>query len=131
MTDIAWEGGRFSPAWLTRRTVGLLGENFLRVAVAMAVMTAVGTAADVQAGSGLVFLAHVRTRALQYWVTASLLDDLGMRLAGKARFPAFFVLGLVTGLGILAGLVLLVVPGIVLLVRWSLARLAGVPGEEG
>jgi len=131
MTDISWEGGRFSPAWLTRRTVDLLRVNFLRVAVAFVAMTAVGTAADVQAGSGLFFLANVVVLVMQYWLTATLLDDLGLRLSGKARFPAFFVLGLVTGLGILVGLVLLIVPGIVLIVRWSIAVPAVISGEQG
>ena len=131
MTDISWEGGRFSPAWLISRTVDLLRENFLRVAVALAVMTAAGTAADLQSGTGTFFLVNVVTLALQFWLTASLLDDLGLRLAGKARFPAYFVLGLITGLGIIVGFILLIVPGIVLIVRWSISGPAIISGEQG
>ncbi|HEV2866589.1 MAG TPA: glycerophosphoryl diester phosphodiesterase membrane domain-containing protein [Allosphingosinicella sp.] len=54
----------------------------------------------------------------QYWLTAAALDQLDLRSASRPRFLAFFLVGIVTSLGILVGLVLLIVPGLVLMVRW-------------
>jgi hypothetical protein len=58
---------------------------------------------------------------LQFWVVRTLLQDLGHALPDRPRFPAFFVMMLATTIGVLVGCVALVVPGIILMVRWSIA----------
>lgn len=65
-------------------------------------------------------LALLLAVVLSYWVFRTLLRDLGYRLPPH-RLPGFLVLNLVCGVAILAGLVLFVVPGIVLWVRWLIA----------
>ena len=68
--------------------------------------------------------------ALQYWVTRGVLRDWGL---GPLRFRllAYLLLGLVASLGISLGLLLLLVPGIILAVRWSLAGPVLVGSDKG
>jgi hypothetical protein len=104
------------------RTFALLRQNAARPAVAVIAMTVPAVAADLGwGGDGLFFLVNVVTFVAQYWLTAALLDELGLRETSRARFPAFFWLGILSGLGIILGVILLVIPGVILMVRWSIA----------
>jgi hypothetical protein len=60
---------------------------------------------------------------IQYWVTEKLLADrlpadLSMR---HRRYGAIFGSGILIGIGVIVGLVFLIVPGVILLARWSMA----------
>jgi hypothetical protein len=76
------------------------------------------------------FLVNVAYLALQFWLTVGVLQSLGLGMSSGSRFPAFFLVGLVTTLGILVGLVLLVIPGIFLFVRWSIASVAVIATDD-
>jgi hypothetical protein len=107
---------------ILNRTAALLRANLLPVMAAMIVLTILGMAADLQwTDSGGQFLVSAATLAMQFWLTVMALDALGLRTTAAKRFPTFFILGIATSLGILLGVVLLVLPGIYLLVRWSIA----------
>lgn len=71
------------------------------------------------------------TIAFQFAITRRLLDRMGYPLPGKPRGLAFVGLGIVAGLGIVLGLLLLVVPGLILLVRWSLSTPILISSEQG
>jgi len=132
MIDLSTEGGRLSPAWLLRRIAELLRGNAIRAAVALVAMTALGLLSDMsESGRGAFFLVSIATLVLQYWLTVSLLDRQDLRLAQGPRFAPYFFLGIVTSLAIALGLVLLVIPGIVLMVRWSIATPAVIADEVG
>jgi hypothetical protein len=106
-------------------TVSLLGRAPWRATAAFVVTTGLAVGVDLMAASGvggaaeLNLILSVVNLVMQFWLTAALLQDLGLRTSSGGGFGAMFVVGLVTTLGIIAGTVLLVVPGIVLAVRWS------------
>ena len=56
-----------------------------------------------------------------YFVLARMLQVRGHLTAGGTRIWAYIGLSIVTGIAIMFGLVLLIVPGVILLVRWSAA----------
>ena len=68
---------------------------------------------------------------LQYGLTRALLSDLGYPVTARSRLLAFFGMGLVTTVATGIGLVLLVVPGLILLVRWSAALPLLLTSEDG
>jgi hypothetical protein len=106
-------------------TVSLIRRAPWRATVALVVTTASAVGVDLIAGSGaggateLNLIVTVANLVMQFWLTAALLQDLGLRTSSGGGFGAMFVVGLLTSLGIIAGMVLLIVPGIVLAVRWS------------
>jgi hypothetical protein len=109
---------------LLRETVRLMGQNGWRTAVALLLLTALGVFADV----GVEFrdqremdvVISVASLFLQTWLTLALLEAYDQR-RGRRGVGTVLGIGLVSGLGILLGLVLLVVPGLILLVRWSIS----------
>ena len=68
-------------------------------------------------------LTGVASLAAQYVLIAAALRRLGLIGDGEgaARLPAMFGLLLLTNLAILVGVVLLIVPGVILALRWSIA----------
>jgi hypothetical protein len=131
MSDKRMHLVQYSPGQIIGRTLDLLRQNAVRAIIAMAAMTVPAVAIDLGwGGLGAQFLLSVISLVMQYWLTASLLDDLGLRSTSGPRFPAFFLLGIVTGLGILLGMILLIIPGILLFVRWSISVPAVVAGDE-
>ena len=119
-------GDRISAGDILRGTADLLRRGAVRAGVAVAVMTSAGAAIN----SGMIaidyadaadFLLTIFILVMQYWLTKAMLRDLRGEALAASRFAAFVVLGVVTTTGILLGLVLMVVPGIVLMVRWSIA----------
>jgi hypothetical protein len=65
--------------------------------------------------------ASILSFAAQYSFTAALLRRLDLlRNPRKGRVASYLLVGILTGLGILLGLVLLIVPGLWLLARWSI-----------
>lgn len=131
---IVAEGRVFAESWtplvFLDCTFRLIREHLHRVTVAVVAMSALGVASDLDPDRAeFALLASVVTLAMQYWLTAGLLDDLGLRLAGKPRFLAFFLTSALTWLGIFAGLVLGLVPGLILLAGWWVATVALIAGE--
>ena len=132
MTDVAPITSPLTAAEIFSRTGSLLRANAALVAIALVLLVAVGLPTDLgYVGPELLIVANVATLVMQYWLTQSLLDRLELRTASRPRFPAFFLLSIVTTIGVILGLVLLIIPGIVLLVRWSIAVPAVIATEDG
>jgi hypothetical protein len=118
------------------RTIVLLRTNAARAALALAVMAGLGFLIDSgvtseERANGLTFIASIATLILQYWLTRGLLAELGFEVSQNSRIIALFGLGIVTGLGIALGFVLLVIPGLVLFARWSIATPLLLTSNEG
>lgn len=67
---------------------------------------------------GWIFLGSVATLAAGYLLLRVLLMRAGLMRDGSNGFGSYFVMGVAVGLATLAGLLLLVVPAIILMVRW-------------
>lgn len=94
-----------------------------QIGVAAIAMTVVGVSVDAfpTSGNGLALLNSGLTLGLEYWLIRSMLIDSGFAVADSPRGWAFIGLGIVSGLGLALGLVLLVIPGVILFVRWSIS----------
>lgn len=94
-------------------------------------IAAVATIVDVTAPSAGNIL-NIPVLVVQYYLIRRLIERQGLRSADRlGGFGSFFVVGLVTGLAILLGFVLLILPGIYLSARWSLADAAVVAENRG
>lgn len=94
-------------------------------------IAAVATIVDVTAPSAGNIL-NIPVLVVQYYLIRRLIERQGLRSADRlGGFGSFFVVGLVTGLAILLGFVLLILPGIYLNARWSLADAAVVAENRG
>jgi hypothetical protein len=130
MTDLTAGQPSLALGDILNGTVALLGANAIRVVPALLGMMAIAVALDLGwARSELEALAGIVSLLLQYWLTASLLKDLKLRSASRPRFIAFFLLILATSIGIGVGFVFLIVPGVLFLVRWSIASPAIVASD--
>lgn len=108
-----------------RRTFALMQADAPRALIIVALLTGCGTAVD--AGyvlpdyDGLLITGiSVLGVVLQYWVLHGVLREWGLGPL-TFRLPGFLALVLVASLGIVLGLLFFVIPGLILLVRWSLA----------
>lgn len=114
-------------------TLRLILVGWPRVALCVATLATLGFLVD----SGLItdvswnLLISAFMLALQYWLTRTLLADLGYGLSERPRGFAFVGLSMVTGLGIVLGFVLLIAPGLILLARWSVSLPWLLSGDEG
>ncbi|HEX8194426.1 MAG TPA: hypothetical protein VF552_16170 [Allosphingosinicella sp.] len=113
----------FGTRELLLRTLGLLRAAAPRAAVTIVVLSAAGAAIDSNVlgedgGDALSLILTIGTVGFQFWLTRAALGDIGSAGRDSGRFGAFFLLGIVSTIAILAGFVLLVLPGILLLVRW-------------
>lgn len=126
---------RESAGYLLGETARLLRVNAGIALVALGVMTLLGVAADLYpdfaAPAGLgTFVANL---FLQYEISRAtlvhydLLDD----GTGGRRLAALLGLNIISGIGILFGLVLLILPGAYLFVRWSAAAPALIAEDAG
>lgn len=111
----------------------LLRAHSPRAGLAIAVLTGLGFLIDsgIVESSGFNAVINGATLAFQYWLTRSLLQELDYAMPERPRGWAFVGLGIVSGLAILLGLVLLVVPGVILLVRWSIAMPCLLSSDDG
>lgn len=88
----------------------------------LGVLCDVGVERSGGTGSGITLLYGVATTFIQVWVTRA-----GLQLAGvEPALPtgnalSLYLQGLLVGLGIVAGLLLLILPGLYLFARWYLA----------
>lgn len=82
-------------------------------------LTALGIATDHSGSSGMVLVLSVLQLAGGYWLTIRLMEKGGLLPNGLDRgFGSYFALGIVTNLAIIFGLLVLVIPGVILLIRW-------------
>ncbi|HEX5185216.1 MAG TPA: hypothetical protein VFW19_18930 [Allosphingosinicella sp.] len=112
------------PGKLLQETLVLARGQFALAVAAITVMVAIDTASDWlgRNGSALTLLSLPVTLLLQYEITLASLAQRGLaERRGRRRLWALLGLSLLSGLGILLGFALLILPGLYLLVRWSLA----------
>lgn len=103
------------------RALQLARLNSARAAFALVALSLGGSLIDTGlVGQGLNVVFSFLFVFLQFWLTQGLLGDLGLRFASRPRLAAFFFQGILVSLAILFGFILLVVPGIILMVRWSM-----------
>ena len=111
-------------AALLRETIHLMRGNAWRIAIAMVLLVAIPVFADLGVDprdrSGIDIVAAFVSVFLQTWLTVAVLEANDRRQGGRGVGTVFGI-GILNGLGVLIGLVLLIVPGIFLLVRWSIS----------
>jgi len=116
---------RESAGYLLGETAQLLRVNAGMALAALGAMTLIGTAPDLYPDfTSLAALASlVVTLVLQYEISSALLLHYGLLDGGghRRRLLALLGLNLISGIGILLGLIILILPGAYLFVRWSAA----------
>jgi hypothetical protein len=101
-------------------TVALVSSDLVIVLMTIAGIAAIATLIDVTAPSASNLL-NIPVLVVQYYVIRRLVDRNELRSADRlGGFGAFFIAGLLTGLAMILGFVLLVLPGIYLSARWTL-----------
>jgi hypothetical protein len=117
--------GNSSVGELLSQTTKLLRDNSRGTLIAFAAIAAIGCLTDwlSRVGNSPAIISTIVSIYFQYESTNRVLGTLGLlpEESPKQRFGAVFGLGILTGLGMIAGLLLLIVPGIILAVRWSVA----------
>lgn len=126
--------GRESVGYLLGETGRLLRANLPLTLAALGSLTFLGVVSDVYPDfirfANLV--AFIVTVLLQYEISTALLVHYDLvEASSRRRLWALLGLSLLSGLGILLGLILLIVPGLYLLVRWSAAVPALIAEEAG
>jgi hypothetical protein len=113
---------RFEVGSLLSESFALVAKSSWRAVVAGLVLIAVGVLLDLKSDgrSANVFFSFA-SLVLQWWLTAFLLAEYGKGDPGARGTGSIIGVSFLSGLGIVIGLVFLVIPGIVLLVRWSMA----------
>ncbi|HEX8125925.1 MAG TPA: hypothetical protein VF548_10120 [Allosphingosinicella sp.] len=117
-------GERESAGYLVGETTHLVRADAGLAVAALGTLTALGVAADLSPGFAgpAGFGSLIANLLFQYEISLALLAHYGLlEGGGRRRIWALLGLNLLSGIAILFGLVLLVVPGIYLLVRWSAA----------
>lgn len=126
---------RESAGYLLGETAYLLRVNAGIVFVAMVLMTLLGVAPDFYPDfEGLTLLgASIVNLVFQYEMTRATLSHYHLLdgVPDRRRLWALLGLSIITGIGIFVGLILLILPGIYLLVRWSAAAPALIAEEAG
>jgi hypothetical protein len=115
------EGMRFRLRGLLAETGNLIARSWWRIVIGFVVMTAVAIVMDLKAddrSANLLFT--VVALIFQIWLTTALLDELGKRKSVSAGSGTVIGVLLISQIGILLGLLLLVVPGVIAFVRWSM-----------
>jgi hypothetical protein len=115
---------RLETSDILARLQDVVGENVPGVAAVVIGLTIFNLLIDqvpihIQSGTNL--LAGFISLAAQYYLTTKALELLGARPVVRPRFRALWGLSLLSGLGILLGLLLLILPGLFLMVRWMIA----------
>jgi hypothetical protein len=117
---------KFGTRALLGRTLRLLRADGVPALASWLLLAAGATAIDTigpgasRNGGATLFLS-VATIGFQYWATRAALRQVGAVPTQAGRFGPFFLLGIVSSLAYFLGFALLVVPGILLVVRWWMA----------
>lgn len=122
---------------ILRRTFMLLRENFVLACGAFVGLTALSAALGQFSGFGAAGMAIVSGLAIvyaQYAITKTVMESRGLDASGAGGyratgFGAVFGVGVLFNLGVMLGMVLLIVPGIFLAIRWS-AAVPALIGED-
>lgn len=154
MTDAAVSGERFEFGRVVGQTFSLIGRNFVWFLLLALIFVGVPDFGVFYA-QGYIFqsqpdlygwvtfggavVALVTTYILQGALTRAAVDDLsgrGVRLgaaigAGFANFFPLFIVAILVGLGVFLGFIALIVPAILLAVRWAVAAPALVMERVG
>lgn len=111
----------------------LLRENAGLAAGCVVGLTAINIGLDaVSTGNAMALPAGLISLGAQYYLTATALEGRGLREPGRRnRFGAFWGLNIVSGLGILLGYLLLILPGLYLSARWMVASPALLAEDNG
>ena len=94
-----------------------LGSVLLYVGVLSGAMIAVDLASP--DGGGSTMLVNIASVVAGYLLIRVLVRDAGLAAGFERGFGAYFGLSLLSGLGLLLGFVCLVIPGLILFVRWQ------------
>jgi uncharacterized membrane protein len=97
---------------------------------ALVVLTAVGVLTDTL-GNGALIIASATNLVGAWFVTRTFMERESLVGDRAVGFGSVFALSLLSGIGTVLGLLLLVVPGILLLVRWIAALPILLAGEAG
>jgi hypothetical protein len=112
-------------------TVALVSSDLAIVLMMIAGIAAIATVIDVTAPSASNVL-NIPVLVVQYYVVRRLVDRNDLRSADRlGGFGAFFVAGLLTGLAMILGIVLFVLPGIYLSARWTMVDAVVVAENRG
>ncbi|WP_380875365.1 hypothetical protein ACFB49_04350 [Sphingomonas sp. DBB INV C78] len=140
MTDIAILGSSaISTGSILKRTMLVLQGNLPLAAGAFAALTALSVAMDMLVGPdgrGNMLVSGLATVYAQYLITKTVMDAGGLDSAGAgeyraAGFGAVFGVCFLSNLAIILGLLLLVVPGVFLAIRWFAAVPALIGEDSG
>lgn len=111
-----------------RRTWDVVTAMPVTVLIAWLLMASVGILSDVGvertdgSGSAILVLYGIAITFVQVWLTREVLERVGIEPAVPiANSLTVYLQGLLVGLGILAGLLFLILPGLYLFARWYLA----------
>jgi len=112
---------KFEIGALLAETISLLVSNWWRVTLTVAVLTGIGTWMDLRGDlrSSNILFTFV-AMGFQIWITDSVLTRTATKQPDVRSGRGFGVI-LVSQLGILLGLILLIIPGVIVFVRWSMA----------
>jgi hypothetical protein len=110
-------------------TTLLFGENIGLTLGSIAGLTILNVLLDQMPGNGA-SIGGIVSIGVQYWLIRQALERRD-RLDGRAGFGSLFGLNLLSGLAIIVGVLLLIVPGIYLMARWSAADAALLSEGEG
>jgi hypothetical protein len=131
------EGAMAEPILTAGEIFGRLGEllreNAVLAAGCVVGLTAINIGLDaVSTGNGMTLPAGLISLGAQYYLTATVLEKRGLREPGsRNRFGAFWRLNIVSGLGLLLGYLLLILPGLYLSARWMVASPALLAEDSG
>lgn len=106
---------------MLRTTWALVLRYPLAIALSAGGMAALDSAIDLAAPEGAAsFATSILSIGVVYVVFRLLLKKEGL-IEREGSFGSYFAVGFLSGLGVIIGLVLLIVPGLYLMARWSLA----------
>lgn len=112
-------------------TFGLMSSDLRAVlSMVVAIAAAVSVLDIIKADGGA--LLGIPILVVQYYMIRRVIDRQGLRSADKpGGFGSFFILGIMTGVPILLGYVLLVLPGLYLSARWAMVDAALLAENRG
>jgi len=122
---------KFSFSEVIGATFALMVSDLPMALGAIAVIAAASTFLDVTSATLSNILA-IPVLVAQYFLIRRLVERQGLQIADRlGGFGSFFLLGIVTSLGVALGFVLLILPGIYLSARWSMASAALIAENQG
>jgi uncharacterized membrane protein len=99
-----------------------LGQWWLKALILVMAYTALGTLVDINIGFRGTFLSNIVSFVIDVVAThAALTMRYGHNYSGRLRFGGAFGLSFLTGLAVIVGLILFIVPGMVLATWWAVS----------